>query len=130
SQASSSPDNVPHQPAAAIQPTSHCYTELATAVHYKKTSHHDSSTMPPSSSDHAYMIADLPSPALRWQKSAEKPTAPKEPPPCRTPRRSTATAPCKPNIRCTTPDPGTPRQLLAQKRLATSTTAHHSSDTT
>ena len=38
-------------------------------------------------------------------------TTPKRPPPCRTPRRSTADAPYTPNDRNTAPDPRSPRQL-------------------
>jgi hypothetical protein len=43
------PDDVPRQPVA-----------LAAAIRYKPSSHHHSFTVPPSSSDHAHMIAETP----------------------------------------------------------------------
>jgi len=50
--------------------------KLVAAVRCKPCSYHDSPTMPSSPSGHAHTIVDLPTTAMRWQKSEEKPTAP------------------------------------------------------
>jgi hypothetical protein len=72
----SSPHHKRHRYRRCPTPTSCCHAEPAAAVHYKPYSYHDSPTIPSSSSGHAHTIINLPTTAMHWQKSEEKPIAP------------------------------------------------------